>query len=155
MENKDKKFVVLEHLQLPNRGFRFWSFSSENNTHSTHGELWYKEILFTDDSEEATRVSRETNVEAIPTHDELEEYWKKQINARTYEELLGIPTINEEVEDKPTHIERVFEAMGFQVDSNGLLTTKTWFARFIASVGCRAGHFKRVTKRTFIVNGKH
>jgi len=28
---KGKKYVVLEHLQLPNRGFRFWSMNSDNN----------------------------------------------------------------------------------------------------------------------------
>ncbi len=73
----DKKYVVLEHLCLPNRGFRFWTTNSDNNTHSFEGELWYKEILFTDSSEEAILESRNTNTKEIPTHQELMEYHKK------------------------------------------------------------------------------
>lgn len=74
----DKKYVVLEHLNLPDRGFRFWSTNSENNTHSHKGELWYKEILFTDDTEEAIRVSQKTNTQAIATYGELLEYHRDQ-----------------------------------------------------------------------------
>lgn len=48
-----KKYVVLEHLLMPDKGIRFWTTNSENNTHSFNGELWYKEVLFTDSVEEA------------------------------------------------------------------------------------------------------
>jgi hypothetical protein len=71
-----KKYVVLEHLTLPDRGFRFWTVNTDNNTHSYKGELWYKEILFTDNTEEAIRVSQETNHEAVPKMWELEGYYK-------------------------------------------------------------------------------
>ena len=81
----DKKYVVLEHLQLPNRGFRFWTTNSENNTHSFDGELWYKEVLFTDSDEEAILESRMTNSKAIPTHSELMEYHKDKIEKRNNE----------------------------------------------------------------------
>lgn len=81
MSNK-KKYVVLEHLQLPNRGFRFWTTNTENNTHSAKGDLWYKEILFTNSTEEAIAMSRIANREAIPTHWELEKHWKKEISER-------------------------------------------------------------------------
>ena len=37
--NSNKKYVVLEHLTMPNRGERFWTTNSENNTHSHKGEL--------------------------------------------------------------------------------------------------------------------
>jgi hypothetical protein len=79
MTDKSKKYVVLEHLQLPNRGCRFWTMNTTNNTRSLSGELWYEEICFTDDSEEAIRYSRIVNKDTIPTSKELEEYWKEQI----------------------------------------------------------------------------
>lgn len=75
-----KKFVVLEHLTLPHRGLRFWSTNSENNTHSQQGELWYKEILFTDDKEEAIAASQKVNFNEMPTAYELNEYTKTQTN---------------------------------------------------------------------------
>lgn len=78
----EKKYVVLEHLTLPDRGFRFWSTNSENNTHGANGELWYKEIMFTDDTEEAIAMSRTMNRLVTPTHDELEEYYAQEIKTR-------------------------------------------------------------------------
>jgi len=75
---RPEKYVVLEHLTLPDRGFRFWSMNTEDNTHSAWGDLWYKEILFTDDEEEAIKESRKTG-EGIATSYELEMYWKAKI----------------------------------------------------------------------------
>ena len=72
----NKKYVVLEHLTLPNRGLRFWSTNSENNTHGYNGELWYKEVGFTDDDKEAIKLSKKTNFEVLPSTDELIEYYK-------------------------------------------------------------------------------
>jgi hypothetical protein len=72
-----KKFIVLEHLLMPDRGFRFWTTNTENNTHLNSGELAYKEILFTDDTDEAIKISGECNREAIPTMREIEEYVKQ------------------------------------------------------------------------------
>lgn len=77
MESK-KKYVVLENLTLPNRGFRFWSTNSENNTHSSKGELWYKEVLFTDDREEAIRISLQASRGAMATFSELEQYYRNE-----------------------------------------------------------------------------
>jgi hypothetical protein len=78
-----KKYVVLEHLQLPNRGFRFWTTNTENNTHSFKGDLWYKEVLFTDSTEEAIAMSRISNSSQIPSHWELEEHYRKEIANRS------------------------------------------------------------------------
>ena len=72
-----EKYVVLEHLTLPDRGLRFWSHNTDNNTHGYNGELWYKEVLFTDSEDEAMEASRICN--NLPTHHELEEYWKEKI----------------------------------------------------------------------------
>jgi len=52
----NKQYVVLEHLTLPDKGFRFWTVASDDNTHSYKGDLWYKEIMFTDEPEEAIRA---------------------------------------------------------------------------------------------------
>ena len=80
----NKKYVVLEHLTLPDRGLRFWTSNSENNTHSSNGELWYKEVLFTDDEEEAIKTSQKVNEDALPKYWELlkyhEEKFKKELS---------------------------------------------------------------------------
>jgi|LakMenE01Jun11ns_1017448.scaffolds.fasta_scaffold9176398_2 hypothetical protein len=80
-----EKYVVLEHLCLPNRGFRFWSMNGQNNTHSIDGELWYKEVMFTDSTEEAIEASKEVNKDAQPTQEELELYYKYEIEKRKIE----------------------------------------------------------------------
>jgi hypothetical protein len=74
---RSEKYVVLEHLELPNRGLRFWSHNTENNTHSMWGDLWYKEILFTYNEEEAIAASR--IVGELPSMHELEEYYNNKI----------------------------------------------------------------------------
>jgi hypothetical protein len=73
----DKKYVVLEHLTLPDRGLRFWSTNSDNNTHSIWGDLWYKEILLTDSEEEAIAASQKMG--ELPTMHELEEYYNNKL----------------------------------------------------------------------------
>jgi len=78
MENKVKhpeKYVVLEHLTLPDRGFRFWTTNSDDNTHGHNGELWYKEILFTNNEYEAIDAASHHGDTAYSS--ELEEYYKK------------------------------------------------------------------------------
>jgi hypothetical protein len=49
----ESEFVVLEHLSGKYKGRRFWTINTDNNTHSENGELWYKEVLFTNSSEDA------------------------------------------------------------------------------------------------------
>ena len=69
------KYVVLEHLTLPNRGMRFWTTNSDDNTKLNTGEIVYKEILFTDDVSEATKIASEINESALPGYAELEHYY--------------------------------------------------------------------------------
>jgi hypothetical protein len=84
MNEKAKQYVVLEHLTLPDRGFRFittncyYSGSHDNNTHGYNGEEWYKEVGFTDTIEEAQAIVR---IPGAPTAtwDELYEYHKENI----------------------------------------------------------------------------
>lgn len=70
-----EKYVVLEHLTLPDRGLRFFTTNSKDNTHGRTGELWYKEILFTDITEEAQDACREIN--NTPSCSELEKYYRE------------------------------------------------------------------------------
>ena len=70
-----KKYVVLEHITMPQKGFRFWTTNSDNNTRSLEGEVWYKEVLFTDDQDEASRESQIRG--EIGTQSELLEYLEK------------------------------------------------------------------------------
>ena len=56
--SEKKKYVVLEHLTIPQKGLRFWTMNSDNNTHGASGELWYKEILLTDDQDKAISESQ-------------------------------------------------------------------------------------------------
>jgi hypothetical protein len=73
-------YVVLEHLNLPNRGLRFWTYNTKNNTHGMKGELSYKEILFTNNQDEAVKCSKEFS--DLPTMSELDEYYKNEIKKR-------------------------------------------------------------------------
>ena len=55
VEYKPTRYVVLENF----KGQRFWTTNNHNsysNTHSIECELWYKEIAFTDDMNEAQRL---------------------------------------------------------------------------------------------------
>jgi hypothetical protein len=70
MKNSSK-YVVLEHLTLPDRGRRFWTTNTENNTHSLEGELWYKEIMFTDSEDDAIHMSRSFNKDTVATLSEI------------------------------------------------------------------------------------
>lgn len=77
MKNPEK-YVVLEHLTLPDRGFRFWTTNSKNNTRSAEGDLWYKEVLFTNSDEEAIAESRRTNTDVVATMSELMEWHRNK-----------------------------------------------------------------------------
>ena len=73
---RSEKYVVLEHLMLPHRGRRFWTTNSDNNCFSHDGEVWYKEVFFTDSWELAIIEAQKCNVQALPSYQELEEYYK-------------------------------------------------------------------------------
>lgn len=75
-----KKYVVLEHLTMPDQGKRFWSTNTENNTHSLEGELWYKEIIFTDDKDEA--IHHSSLYGNLPTHRMFDEYLQEKYNLK-------------------------------------------------------------------------
>ena len=64
--SEKKKYIVLEHIKMPQK---------DNNTRSLEGEVWYKEILLTDDQDEAIRESQIRG--EIATQSELLEYLKK------------------------------------------------------------------------------
>jgi len=55
VKKRNYKFVVLENIETKSR---FWTMNTKNNTHSINGELWYKEIAFTDDPQEAIEITK-------------------------------------------------------------------------------------------------
>ena len=82
-----KKYVVLEHLTLPDRGFRFCTSASDDNTHSYKGDLWYKEVMFTDDPEEAIRECQNFDHTKVPSFSELMTYYKEKRENEDIDEL--------------------------------------------------------------------
>lgn len=74
------KYVVLEHLLLPDKGLRFWTSNTDNNTKIYDGTTAYKEILFTSNTDEAINACR--NCSPTATFKELEEYWKEYFDKR-------------------------------------------------------------------------
>lgn len=74
--SEKKKYVVLEHLCMPNKGMRFYTTNSDNNTHSHKGDLWYKEVLFSDDDSENGEIRKAIREQTFPTMRELEEYYR-------------------------------------------------------------------------------
>ena len=77
---QNKKYVVLEHLTLPDRGFRFWTTASDDNTHSYKGDLWYKEVMFTDEPEEAIRVCSNYDPAKVASFAEMMEYARQKVD---------------------------------------------------------------------------
>lgn len=60
-----KKYVVLEHLRAPDRGFRFWSLNSPEPEKLADGSVAYKKVLETDDPAEALKAACHTNFSSI------------------------------------------------------------------------------------------
>ena len=92
--DKNKEYVVLETLVMPDRGKRFfsvnchWEGSSPHNTNNTHsykGELWYKEIAFCDTAEEAQSYLHSPDQD-YPSMQEVEEHVKKEFEDRANKE---------------------------------------------------------------------
>lgn len=70
----EKKYVVLEHLTLPHRGFRFWCLNSEDADTIYNGMVAYRVIKYTDSTDEAIVESRRSTDALIATYDELVEH---------------------------------------------------------------------------------
>lgn len=78
MKEQNKKFVVLEHLRMPDRGFRFFSMNNrEDNTILNDGVKAYKEIGFVNTIKEAQSMLG-PNLKVVPTLKELQDYLKNQ-----------------------------------------------------------------------------
>lgn len=85
--NKDhpEQYVVLEHLTLPDRGFRFWTTNTDDNTHGYNGELWYKEVIFTDSKGEAIEHATKTEDNVASTR-ELKQYYQEKFKKEKEDE---------------------------------------------------------------------
>ena len=80
MENK--QYVVLEHLLMPDRGFRFFSTNKEDNTLLCDGTIAYSVIGFADTIEKAQDMLG-PNLKTIPTIQEMEDHYKEQHDKTT------------------------------------------------------------------------
>lgn len=69
-----KKYIVLEHLMMPDKGFRFWTTNSEFACRLLDGRLAYAIILESDDETECAAVSKLGNV---PESHELTKHIKE------------------------------------------------------------------------------
>lgn len=85
IDNK-KQYVVLRHLELPDRGLCFFSTNcywkgfipgNENNTQGYNEEEWYEEVGFADTMEEAQKLCSDKR---LPTasFQELSDYYAEQ-----------------------------------------------------------------------------
>ena len=87
---KIKKYVVLRHLTMPDKGKCFFSMNTgTNHTHSNKGELWYEIIGYTDEVEDAQRMIY-NNYGGLPTMKEFEDYWKKEIEMKNYNQIHSL-----------------------------------------------------------------
>lgn len=93
--DRTKQYVVLEHLLMPDRGFRFFSTNCHwegstsgftDNTTGNTGEVWYKEVAFCDTAEEAQR-HMPCDPKNTPSMQEIEEHVKKQYAERDSREM--------------------------------------------------------------------
>lgn len=75
---KNKKYVVLEHLLLPDKGFRFWSQNSDDCSKLYNGTIAYKPVFWTDNTDIAIHESRRTGI--LATSYELEKYYEVYYN---------------------------------------------------------------------------
>jgi hypothetical protein len=72
-----EKYVVLEHLLLPDRGMRFWTMNTKNNVTISGGKIAYKEVHFTSDVYDAIDHCS-PNSKNLPSFSELFNYYKKR-----------------------------------------------------------------------------
>ena len=56
---RTEKWVVLEHLKGESKGVRFFCGNGPDNTHTADGDLYYKEVGFTDDPKQAQALCKE------------------------------------------------------------------------------------------------
>lgn len=70
-----KKYVVLEHLTLPDRGLRFYSTNSADCEKLADGSIVYKKIAETDDADEAYTICTRYDRTKVATVYELMEFY--------------------------------------------------------------------------------
>jgi hypothetical protein len=92
---KSKDNVVLEHLTLPDRGFRFWTTNTDNNTKIYTGEIVYTPIFYTSNDEDAIHYSKGYTASKIASIRELEKYHKEQAEKYLNEEEKNFDLLNQ------------------------------------------------------------
>jgi len=75
-----RKFVVLQHRTMPDKGICFFTTNSNDPKveYSITGEHWYKVVAYADTVEEAQALIRQHST--YPTMREIEEHYHIQTN---------------------------------------------------------------------------
>jgi hypothetical protein len=86
MENKDKQYVVLRHLTMPDKGKCFFTTNNpdepeEEKGLSAKGERWYEVIGYADTVQEAQDMCA-TNYGGLPSMKEFDDYAKEQVRKK-------------------------------------------------------------------------
>ena len=80
MKESEKKIIVLEHLLLPDKGFRFFSTNEDKDPETLYdGRIAYKVVGYADTVDEAQSIIFQNFGHSTPTHAELTKYWKDKI----------------------------------------------------------------------------
>lgn len=82
-----KKYVVLEHLLLPDRGLRFWSMNRDYPERLSDGRKAYKIVFETDSDEEAVNISQATSGNTASQY-ELIEFYRNEHNENSVQKNL-------------------------------------------------------------------
>jgi hypothetical protein len=86
MEDKDKQYVVLRHLTMPDKGLCFFTTNNPNEPEeekglSAKGERWYEVVGYADEVEEAQSMCVR-NYGGLPSMKEFEDHAKKTLSER-------------------------------------------------------------------------
>jgi hypothetical protein len=75
---KDKRFVILQHRMMPDKGICFFTTNSNDPDveFGINGEHWYKVVGYADTVEEAQTLIAKNTV--YPTMREIESYYRNR-----------------------------------------------------------------------------
>lgn len=86
MEDKNKEYLVLRHLLMPDKGKCFFTTNNpdepeEEKGLSAKGERWYEVVGYADTVNEAQSMCR-NNYGGIPTQQEFDDWAKEKVRKR-------------------------------------------------------------------------
>jgi len=92
--DKDKKYVVLRHLTMPDKGRCFFTTNTPDTRtgRGRNGELWYEAVGFADTVEEAQGLCS-SMYGGLPSQREFDEWAKAEVESR-YKDYFEDETSN-------------------------------------------------------------